>query len=737
MPVDSLTRTLHERLLAPLAGLRRRARLYLALDGGVRLALALIFAGLGQLTLDRWLRFSLDQRAALNFVITLVWLWVIYRFLVRPLARALPDVQLATALDRTHPHLHDQLATAVRFAEGRIGRPEANSPQLVRAVLRDTCRTAAGVSFLSVLDHRRAARRGAELGALLLLILGAFTLPVISDAMQVWFKRNWLLEDIPWPQRTNIVPVGYENTDRRRVPLNDELEIVASVYGETPTSATLLWSTPSGRAGHEPMTRIGDNRLQAALGVVTEDVRFRIIGGDERTREYTAVAVERPRVIRTRTTIEPPAYANLARVNIEQETVFDALSGSEIEIEAWLNKPIATAQFWGTEAPLAAAERLAPDHVRVRLRAATLGSGRADEPASPPGPPDTLPSLPSGTYRFELIDADGWNDRRPVRFAIKVTPDTAPAVRLEMLGVGESVTPQAEIDARLKFEDAYGLSAVALRSQKGDVPPRRDELTGFVPGVRQFDAQALLAVESLAAQPGERIRIWGEALDSDPRGPNTGRSAAVELRVLSREDFLIEIAQRELELRREFERLISEQRVLGDSLQRLLPTGGAEPSAALPQRLSGLARQQNTHARRTETLAAHFGQLLSEMRTSKVARAVDERRIVDRVARPLTELGASLMPEAANQILAARSDSGPERRDALLAQQSEILQKMRTILSQMLEWEGYQEAVALLREIIDEQAALREDTQTAVERQLEAILGLDDPGSAPPGPPKP
>jgi hypothetical protein len=55
----------------------------------------------------------------------------------------------------------------------------------------------------------------------------------------------------------------------------------------------------------------------------------------------------------------------------------------------------------------------------------------------------------------------------------------------------------------------------------------------------------------------------------------------------------------------------------------------------------------------------------------------------------------------------------------------------------MLEWEGYQEAVALLREIIDEQAKLRDATQVAVERQLDAILGLEDPLGATPEPPKP
>lgn len=719
-------------LLAPLAAVRRRARFYLALEGLVRLVLAMIAAGLVQLLLDRWLRFTVDQRAAVNSVITLLWLWVAYRFGVRPLMRPMGDVEIAAAVDRANPQLHNQLATAVQFAAGRVGDAASNSPQLVEAVVRDACRRAADIPFLQVLDHQRARRRALELGGLLLLIALAFG--ISFEMMSIWFRRNWLLADVAWPQRTRIVPVGYESSDRRRFPLNDELVIVADVIGEPPTAATLHWRTLSGQRGRETMTRLGDRRLTASLGVMTETVLFRILGGDEPTREYVAEGGERPHVVRTRTAITPPAYAGLETMSIEQETVFEVLAGSRVTIEAWLNKPVSQAQFQVGDARPVDCERVSPTQIRVSFRAVATAAGGAD-PAS--APVDDLPALTSGSGRFELLDAEGWNDRRPVRFTIKVAPDGPPSARMDLIGVGEVVTPEAEIRMRLRFDDPYGLQSAALAADRNGGEPQLIPITGFEPGQRQVDAEAAFEISTLSANPGDRVRLWAEAGDAAPGGANIGRCPAVEFRVLSREDFLTEMAQRELELRREFERLISEQRLLRDALGRLAAVTEGAPPAGLPQRLAGLSRQQSTHARRCQGLALQFERVLAEMRTSRVARSVDERRLLDRVAVPLTDLSVGPMAEAAAAILAARAGVDETGRTGLMAAQDRILESMRAILAQMLEWEGYQETVTLLREIIDEQSQVQGETQSAVADRLQAILGLDQPPGAPATQPTP
>ena len=59
------------------------------------------------------------------------------------------------------------------------------------------------------------------------------------------------------------------------------------------------------------------------------------------------------------------------------------------------------------------------------------------------------------------------------------------------------------------------------------------------------------------------------------------------------------------------------------------------------------------------------------------------------------------------------------------------------VLAAMLKREGYREAVALLQEVIDQQTEVRTATLEALQRELEAILGLDEPQeTAPPESPE-
>lgn len=703
-PVDSLHARLAQRIFSPLARMRRRCQLYVLIDGLVSVCLAFVGAALVQVLLDWTLRLALDQRAVVAALFLSFWLWVIYRRLLAPLLSSLSDRALASVVDRAHPELHDTIATAVQFARDASGGSGFNSPQLVRAVLDEACQVASRVSFTAGLNHRLAKRRGVELAGLLLAATVAAA--VVPEVAGTWFRRNWLLQDVPWPQQTSIVPIGFDDGGVRYVPRGDELEIGAINHGHVPKSVEFRWWTASGRNGSAPMTLVGRNRWQVSLGLVTEDVRFRIVGGDERTREYVIRAVERPRVVTTTTRITPPAYTGMLPVTLEQQTVLELLAGSTLEIEARFNRPVASARFVGTGDEVAPCVPLGPDRVRVEWSAPV-----------------------SGSYVFELVDHNGLDNRRPVRYTLKVVPDQPPVVRIAAPDVGQSITPTAELPLELAFEDTYGLGAVFLYLQRGVDPPFALPLSEFQPGLRDFSIDPTVAVDSIGVTPGERVTLWAESHDQDPAGPNTGRSELLELRVISATDFLAELAGRELELRREFDRLISAQRGVKDALERLLPelpANGAVP-AALSQRLAGLTRRQETHARNCLAISGQFQQMLAEMQVNKVVRAGDERRIAQRIVAPLEKLGRETMPAVSAMIAELRDDTGRRGADELPDRQNEILRQMQAILANMLEWEGYREAVALLQEIIATQSDVHEATVKTLERQLESILGLDEP----------
>jgi hypothetical protein len=268
-----------------------------------------------------------------------------------------------------------------------------------------------------------------------------------------------------------------------------------------------------------------------------------------------------------------------------------------------------------------------------------------------------------------------------------------------------------------------------LYVQRGADPPFAVSLSGFESGLREFSVDRLVAVGPIGVTLGERVTLWAEARDQDPVGPNQGRSELLELRVVSATDFLAELAGRELELRREFDRLISAQRGVKDALDRLLPElpGDGVVPAALSQRLAGLTRRQETHARNCLTISRRFEQMLAEMQVNKVVRAGDERRIVQRIVAPLEKLGRETMPGASAMIAELRQDGSRRLSHELPDRQNEILRQMQAILANMLEWEGYREAVALLQEIIATQSDVHEATIKTLEQQLEDILGLDEP----------
>ena len=168
-----------------------------------------------------------------------------------------------------------------------------------------------------------------------------------------------------------------------------------------------------------------------------------------------------------------------------------------------------------------------------------------------------------------------------------------------------------------------------------------------------------------------------------------------------------------------------------------LPEEGPPPPA-LSQRLAGLARRQESHAGSCLALRRRFAQILGEMRTNQVARTGDERRLGERVIAPLEQLGTETMPAASAAIAELRRAVSRTQVEQLPVRQADILRQMQAILANMLEWEGYREALSLLQEIIAEQSDVRAATLEALERQLEEILELEEPlESAPADEPKP
>jgi hypothetical protein len=64
-----------------------------------------------------------------------------------------------------------------------------------------------------MLNHSRALSHAVEL--VLLVTLAGLACAAAPWLAGPWFERNWLLRDVHWPQRTYILPEGFDADGRR------------------------------------------------------------------------------------------------------------------------------------------------------------------------------------------------------------------------------------------------------------------------------------------------------------------------------------------------------------------------------------------------------------------------------------------------------------------------------------------------------------------------------------------
>lgn len=685
-------------LVRRLKSVAARLRGYLLIEGVAWFTGFLLAAFTVQFAFDygtRGLRWSI--RAALLSAIIAAALVVLWRRLLRPLTVRIDLGDVANLVERRFPHLSSALISAVRFAGGEMGPISANSPALAAAVVRRAGTLTAGANFNSVLDSRRAKR--SALAILLIAGAGAAAALAGPSTARLWFARNVLLQDVPWPKRTHLRIEGAAS--EIVAARGDDLVIQATAEGVQPAEVEFFYTTVSGQRGRETMVTVGSAdsyHYRYTFKSAEEDFEFYLRGGDDQTMPLTARLVDRPHVESSRMHVTPPRYTGLEPVTLpENERSAQLLPGSEVRIHIRTNKAVSKAVLnAGSEALTEAA----PD-----------GDGYVA----------TFSPRESQTYHFALVDDLGFENREPVRFAIRVMKDEAPRVRLKVTGAGEMITPQALLPIELDFADTYGLAAAQLlyRLIRDEQREEMIELSGFVPGSPTFATSLAWPAAQSGCTPGDRLALVALSSDyDDVSGPNAAQSPETSFRVVTPDELLAELARREQEFRMDFERLIDAQEQLrGRVLSLMGPAAPPSGSAEFASTLADLERRQRSIAQSVGVTRQQVEQVLSELRINQLAGRETEERLGNRIAVPLGTLTGRSFPAAADSIRRWSRDAASAAGEAIDEQQVAILQQMREILANMIQWEGYQEAITMLRDILRLQNELKAETQDAVEKQ--------------------
>jgi hypothetical protein len=619
----------------------------------------------------------------------------LWRHFIAPMRLRFGLREMALALERRHRELNTLLVSAVDFSTGRVGDAASNSPELVRAVVDEATQAAQRIPFDRLIDWRRGRRTLGQWVAVLAVIVVA--LVAAPQTLGIWLERNLLLRNVSWPQRTVLV-VDAPADGTIRGAIGDDLEVRARVADgyQAPRHVEILFETESGSTGRETMTGVGERGFRMVFPRVREGFTFRLVGGDDVTDTFRVELSERPQIKSAELTVEPPAYTGLtAQAFPDGQRAVEMYRGSQLTIRATASKDLATAALYSGGMLV---QEIDPSERTLVVAAAPMESQ---------------------TYHFELVDHDGLASVRPTRFSARIIDDDAPKVRMAAPNVGNLATLRAVLPLELNFADELGLADIELvighsgeRGESVTLP-----IAGFTPSSRSFEARIEWPVADAGADIGDAVTLTARARDfNDVTGPGAGESTTLSVRVATDEEMLADFQRREQEFRRQFERLVDSQERLRRRLLTMLgEMQDHDVRADLELTLAPLERQQRQIRQQTGVVQQQFVQVLAEMAINRLDDIETRRRMQEGIIAPLGELSGRDLSEAADQLRRLGRERTVELAGEVDPVQAGVSEKMRQVLDNMLQWEGYQETVAMLREILQLQRELNTETKQALE----------------------
>ncbi|MCD4727999.1 MAG: hypothetical protein K8R46_10075, partial [Pirellulales bacterium] len=350
---------------------------------------------------------------------------------------------------------------------------------------------------------------------------------------------------------------------------------------------------------------------------------------------------------------------------------------------------------------------------------------------------------------------DGITGREPVRLVLVAVPDQPPQMAVQLDGIGAAITPQASVPVVGRIADDYGIGRVWFEYAIDDREPAGQPIAELPRAPAAFNLDdAALEVRPLGVKPGQKLLITVRATDLCDlgQGPNLAGSERWLLEIVTPDQLRAMLEARELVLRQRFERMLQEVTETRDLLARLdfesdesanpaAAPAGSEPgdkpdnldAADTPERRAALRllRVQSAlsncrkNAQEVLGVAEAFDDIRKQLINNRIDTEELKKRIQEGIARPLHEIAGEMFPELEQRIETLQADlesQGPALRNRAQAQADEILLAMQKVRDRMLELESFNEAVELLRKIVEMQKELKEETQRRHKQKIRDLL---------------
>ena len=725
--------TLAPAVKALLRTLRRRIRQYVWLEGCGGALAWLGVAFWGTLIADWFFEPSAVVRGAMLAGVVLVLAAVLVRQIGQRAFVRITASNAATVLERRFPQLNDSLLTAVALCDRPTDAAET-SPEMLAHTCREAEARVADVDLRAVFNARPLWLNCSAAGLLALSI--AFFAILSPEAFGVWARRTLAFSNELWPRSTRLEVEGFAG-GMRKIARGADLEVVAradATMPQVPQVVEVRYRAEGGGRGRATMDRCGfaqeaEDAFQEyayTFRSVLGDVRFDIVGGDDRIDNLWIRVVDSPTLSEMTLECQLPAYIGRRPVTTPVSGVMPIPMGSRVTVRAGAaNKNLTQVQV----------NRIADDQTApiAVLEADALAADRRGFSYA------LEPLMEDTTLLFTLTDADGIKSRDPVRLMLVAVPDQAPQMAVQLDGIGAAVTPRARIPVAGRIADDYGIGKAWFEYAIDQQTPERYTIGQFsnMPTDYQL-ADAALEAGDLKLQPRQKLLVSVQAADLRDlgEGPNVAGSERWLLDVVTPEQLQAMLDARELVLRQRFDTMVQEMTETRDLLARLVfaAPGDDEPAdSPARKRTLRLLRVQGalTNCRKSGPEVIGVAEAFDDIRKQLVNNRIDTEELKNRlregIADPLRQIAMEMFPELERRLetLRAALDDvarGPKLRDRAQQQADAILLAMQKVRDRMIELEDFNEAVDLLRDIIKMQDQLHEQTQQRHKQKIHELL---------------
>ena len=710
-----------------LDALRRRIRRYVWLQG---MAVSIAWLGLG-FWLSLLLDWSFEPPAAFRVAILVlilagfVALW--YRLVFCRVRTRMSDGSMAMLLERRFPQFNESLLTVVELS-GRPLDAQECSPVMLGRTCREAETPVAGVRLAKIFNPA-PLRQGVAAAILLAATVAAFG-TLLPDGFQIWLRRNLMLSNELWPRRTRLLVDGFPK-GWIKVARGDDLVVVAKADLHkpwVPATVEIRYRSEDGGRLRATMNREGKpnpakdqfQEYSHTFAGLAAPIRFDVVGGDDAVRGLRIEVVDSPTVVNMQLSCRYPPYMGRPPRTLPAVGVVQIPRGTNVTLRATSNKDLVSVLVDSAQEE----PRHLPEVIHPSLRTprefqyhvASLDEDR--------------------TLLFTVTDTDGIKSREPVRLGLAVLNDEKPQLALQLHGIGSAITAKARVPVAGQVTDDYGVARIWFEYAVDQQKPATVPIRTFSGNPTDIALSEALEVPPLGLKPGQKLILHAEAEDryNLTGKPNVGQSDRWTLDVVTPEKLRTILESRELVLRQRFEALIQDVTESRDWLLRTEFAGkpaaaGAAKTASTDWLLAVERTAQNSQkdARETSGVAESILDIRDELVNNRIDTPELKRRLEVQIAAPLGEIAEKMFPDLdrlLDQMQAARDDRDASiaAREKTVAQINLILASMQQVLGRMIELEDFNEAVELLRTIIDQQKQLDTQTQQRHKQKLHELL---------------